>query len=181
MKAKRFEDCTKPGRYIVLEAYSRTDFWAGTVVRLNRGGDWWDEDSECPFDPDGLDYCVVGPIKVPKRLCVKKEHQVTLSNIKRTVSAAVLDKLEGGALMEMKTGDIQTTAELEKLYGKDYRKTHTPLTDEEHAAIEPLNRHERRAALVKMRREARKQSASQPVAKSGGGVVGATVGEQDCD
>lgn len=56
--------------------------------------------------------------------------------------------------MDMRTGDIQTTAELEKLYGKDARKTHTPLSDEEHAAVAPLNRHERRAALVKMRREA---------------------------
>ncbi len=56
--------------------------------------------------------------------------------------------------MHMGTGDIALEEDIKKLHEKE-RKLFTPLTDEEHAAVEPLNRHERRAALVKMRLAAR--------------------------
>ncbi len=37
------------------------------------------------------------------------------------------------------------------------KEAYTPLSDIEHEAIAPMNRHERRAALVKMRREMRQK------------------------
>ncbi len=57
--------------------------------------------------------------------------------------------------MRMDNGEIHTQEELKKMFGDKAEEIATPLTDEEHAALEPMNRHERRAALVKMRREAR--------------------------
>lgn len=56
----------------------------------------------------------------------------------------------------MKTGEIVI---LDAYYAQPLDRKLTPLTDSEHAAIEPLNRHERRAALVKLRREKRRTDA----------------------
>lgn len=61
--------------------------------------------------------------------------------------------------MRMDTGEIVTQEQakkLEELYGE---KKATPLTEEEYAALEPKNRHERRALLVQMRRKARALAA----------------------
>ncbi len=53
-------------------------------------------------------------------------------------------------------GEILSAEEMKKRYPEKDADVATPLTADEFAAIEPLNRHDRRKALVEMRRERRK-------------------------
>lgn len=65
--------------------------------------------------------------------------------------------------MDKRTGEIVSEELAKRLFGDKYRERVTPLSDIEHEKLAALNRHERRAELVKMRREARAKAKGETV------------------